>query len=246
MDLGKLELTFVAHATFLIKTPSGKRIVVDPWFEGNPLCPPKFKQPPKVDAMFITHAHFDHIGDAVTLARKYNPKVVAIAETAMWLGGRKGIANVIGLNKGGTVEVEGVKATMTHAIHSCGISDGDEVVYGGEAASWVLQFENGIKVYHAGDTMVFGDMKIIGDLYRPDIALLPIGDHYTMDPYQAAYAIRLLGIKVVVPMHYGTFPVLTGTPEKLRSLTGDIAGLEIVDLRPGETLTGNLNRLVAV
>ena len=137
-----------------------------------------------------------------------------------------------------------VKASRTHALHSCGISDGDENLYGGEACGYVVTLENGVRIYHAGDTAVFSDMKIIGELYQPDIVLLPIGDFYTMDPVQGAYAIRLLGTKVIVPMHYGTFPALTGTPERLRELTRDISGLQIIDLKPGETLTGELKRLV--
>jgi L-ascorbate metabolism protein UlaG (beta-lactamase superfamily) len=245
MNLGALEITFCGHATFLFKTPSGKHLMIDPWLEQNPACPPKLKSPAKLDALAITHAHFDHIADAVHLARKHDAMCVAIHETANWLAS-KGVAHVTGINKGGSVELDGIRYTMTHAVHSCGISDGDRIVYGGEAAGYVVTFENGIKVYHAGDTCVFGDMKIIGELFKPDIALLPIGDFYTMDPLQGAYAVRLLGTKVVVPMHYGTFPVLTGTPARLRELTSDVAGLEIVDLKPGETLTGELKRLVAV
>jgi L-ascorbate metabolism protein UlaG (beta-lactamase superfamily) len=245
IDLGTIELTFCGHATFAIKTPSGKHLIVDPWLEQNPACPIALKKPETVDALLITHAHFDHLADAVGLSAKHQAACVAIFETAVWLG-KKGVKNAIGMNKGGTIEVADVKVTMTHANHSCGIQDGDQMVYGGEAAGYVIAFENGVKIYHAGDTCVFSDMKIIGDIYRPDVALLPIGDLYTMDPVQGAYAIRLLGVKTVVPMHYGTFPALTGTPEKLRELTADIAGLEIVDLKPGESLTGPLKRLARV
>ena len=245
MNLGDLELTFCGHATFAVKTPTGKRLIIDPWFDQNPACPQGLKNPTKVDTLVITHPHFDHIADAVTLAKKHDAMCVAIFETVLWLG-KKGVQKLSGMNKGGTVELDGIRYTMTDAKHSCGIQDGEQVVYGGEAAGYVITFENGVKIYHAGDTCVFGDMKIIGELFRPDVALLPIGDLYTMDPVQGAYAIRLLGTKVVVPMHYGTFPALTGTPEKLRQLTKDIAGLTIVDLKPGETLTGELKRVVAV
>jgi L-ascorbate metabolism protein UlaG (beta-lactamase superfamily) len=244
-DLGKIELTFCGHAAFAIKTPGGKQIIIDPFLTDNPKCPEQLRRPKHVDALFLTHAHGDHLGDAIKLAAQFDATCVAIVELATWLGS-KGVKHTVGMNKGGSTSIAGVKATMTHALHSSGLQDGDQIVYGGEAAGYVMEFENGFKIYHSGDTAVCSDMKIIGELYKPDIALLPIGDFYTMDPRQGAYAIRLLGVKTVVPMHYGTFPVLTGTPEKLRELTSDISDLQIVDLKPGETLTGALRRLAAV
>lgn len=243
MNLGSLEITFFGHATFGFKTESDKYWIIDPWLEQNPACPTRLKNPARVDAMLITHAHFDHIGDALRLGLKHDATAIGIYETVAWLQ-KKGVKKIIGFNKGGTISHDGVRVTMTHAVHSCGISDGDEILYGGEAAGYVVTFENGLRVYHAGDTMIFSDMKLIGELWKPDIALLPIGDHYTMDPVQGATAVRLLGTKVIIPIHYGTFPVLTGTPEKLRELTKDIPALQIIDLRPGETLTGELKRLV--
>jgi len=245
MDLGPTEITYFGHATFGLKLESGKRWIIDPWLEQNPACPTRLKNPPAMDTLLITHGHFDHIGDVLRLAKKHDATCVGIFETTAWLQ-KKGVKKVVGFNKGGTLEVDGVKVTMTHAVHSCGISDGDDIVYGGEAAGYVLTLPNGFRIYHAGDTCVFSDMKIIGELYKPDIACLPIGDFYTMDPLQAAYAIRLLGVKNVIPMHYATFPVLTGNPERLRELTSDVAGLNIIDLKPGEILTGNLRRLVGV
>lgn len=239
MNLGKLEMTFCGHATFKFKTPSGKVVMIDPFLEPNPVTPSALKHPDKIDLLLITHGHFDHIADAVALAKRHDAACVSIVETGAWLT-KKGVKKVTGINKGGTIRIDGITITMTHAVHSCGIQDGDEIIYGGEAAGYVVAFENGVKIYHAGDTAAFSDMKIIGELYRPDVALLPIGDYYTMDPLQGAYAIRLLGVKTVVPMHYGTFPVLTGTPEKLRELTRDIAGLEIVALKPGDMVTGEL------
>ena len=244
-NLGAIELTFCGHAAFTVKTPGGKVIIIDPFLTNNPACPDHLKQPRHLDALFVTHAHGDHIGDALRLALEHESACVAIVETATWLS-KKGVKNAIGINKGGSTTVAGVKVTMTHAVHTCSIQDGDHTVYGGEAAGYVLEFENGVRIYHAGDTTVFSDMKIIGELYRPDIALLPIGDFYTMGPKEAAYAIRLLGVKTVVPMHYATFPVLTGTPARLRELTQDIAGLTIVDMKPGEVLTGELKRLADV
>ena len=245
MDLGKLEMTFCGHATFKFKTPGGKYVMIDPFLENNPATPAHLKQHDQIDLLLITHAHGDHIGDAVQLARQHTATCVCIVETGALLT-KKGVQKFTSMNKGGSVEIDGIKVTMTHAVHSCGIQDGEQILYGGEAAGYVVKFENGVTIYHAGDTAAFSDMKIIGELYKPDVALLPIGDFYTMDPSQGAYAIRLLDVKTVVPMHYGTFPVLTGTPERLRELTKDIAGLDIVDLRPGDVVSGELKRPVAV
>jgi L-ascorbate metabolism protein UlaG (beta-lactamase superfamily) len=231
-----LEITWLGHATFIIKTPSGKRLLVDPWVMGNPACPDNLKDVGDLDAMLITHAHFDHIGDAVEIGKATGAQIVCIAEMAHWLGS-KGLENVIDMNKGGTVAVAGCKAHMVHAVHSCGITDGDQIIYGGEAAGYVIELEDGFKLYHSGDTAVFSDMALIGKLLNPDIALLPIGDHYTMGPRSAAEAIRLLGVKTVVPMHFGTFPILVGTPDDLRKEADDVSGLEVVDLEPGGTLS---------
>lgn len=229
------KLTWLGHAAFRITTPSGKVIVIDPWIESNPMCPPDQKRFDRLDTMLITHGHFDHIADAVDLAKKFKPQVVGIFETCLWLGS-KGVENTSGMNKGGTQKAGEIEVTMTHAVHSCGILDGDKVVYGGEACGYVVRLPGGLTIYHAGDTALFGDMKFIGELYEPHLVLLPIGDFYTMSPREASVAIRLLGAKHVLPMHFGTFPALTGRPERLRELTEDINGLEIHSLKPGETL----------
>jgi len=229
------KLTWLGHAAFRITTPSGKVIVVDPWIESNPMCPPDQKRFDRLDTMLITHGHFDHIADAVDLAKKFKPQVVGIFETCLWLGS-KGVENTSGMNKGGTQKAGEIEVTMTHAVHSCGILDGDKVVYGGEACGYVVRLPGGLTIYHAGDTALFGDMKFIGELYEPHLVLLPIGDFYTMSPREASVAIRLLGAKHVLPMHFGTFPALTGRPERLRELTEDINGLEIHSMKPGETL----------
>ena len=233
MDLKGTEITWLGHGTFSFKTSEDKTVLVDPWVMNNPGCPDELKNPEQIDLILITHAHFDHIGDAVELARKHEPQTFAIFETAMWLGS-KDVPNVTGMNIGGTAAAEGVGFTMVNAIHSCGITDGDQILYGGEAAGYVIRFPGGLRVYYAGDTAVFGDMRIIAELYEPDVCVLPIGDFYTMSPREAAYAVKLLGAKTVIPMHFGTFPVLTGTPDELSKLVGDQA--EIVAMKPGETL----------
>lgn len=234
---GGTKLTWLGHSTFVLATASGKRILIDPWVMGNPACPDDFKDPGPIDSILITHAHFDHIGDAVEIGKNTGAQIVAIAETAGWLRS-KGLENVIDMNKGGTVETSGCKAHMTHAVHSCGITDDDKIIYGGEAAGFVIELEDGYKLYHAGDTAVFSDMALIGKLLAPDIALLPIGDHYTMGPRSAAEAIRLLGTKKLVPMHFGTFPVLTGTPDDLLKEAADVEDLELLEMRPGASISG--------
>ena len=232
MDLKGVKLSWLGHATFRIQTPGGKTVVVDPWVMGNPLCPEAEKKLSKVDAMLCTHGHFDHIADAVEMGKRHNPKIVGIFELCGWLE-KKGVKNTSPMNKGGTQAVGDIRVTMVHADHSCGIQDGEQIIYGGEACGFVIEFENGLKIYHAGDTAVFGDMQIIRELYAPDIALLPIGDHYVMSPREAAYACKLLKPKAVVPMHFGTFPVLTGTVAEFKRLVKDA---EVVEMKPGQTL----------
>jgi L-ascorbate metabolism protein UlaG (beta-lactamase superfamily) len=232
-----LQITWLGHAAFLIQTASGARVLIDPWVLTNPACPDDKKDVGNIDAMLITHAHFDHIADAVEIGKATGAQIVSIPETSHWLGS-KGLENLIEMNKGGTVEVAGFRAHMVHAVHSCGITDGDQILYGGEAAGYVIEFEDGFKLYHAGDTAVFSDMALIGKLLAPDWAMLPIGDHYTMGPRSAAEAVRMLGTKMVIPMHFGTFPILVGTPDDLRKEADDVSGLEVVDLEPGGTIGG--------
>jgi L-ascorbate metabolism protein UlaG (beta-lactamase superfamily) len=234
MDLKGNKLTWLGHATFRIRTADGAVVYVDPWLS-NPLCPESEKDVAKCDLLLCTHGHFDHIADAVSLAKQHNPEVVGIFELCTWMH-KKGAKHILPMNKGGTQTAAGIKITMVHAVHSCGIQDDDgSIVYGGEACGYVLELPGGVKLYHAGDTAVFGDMQIIRELYRPEIALLPIGDHFTMGTREAAYACGLLKPKTVVPMHFGTFPQLTGRPAELQKLLGP-GGPEILEMKPGQTV----------
>jgi L-ascorbate metabolism protein UlaG (beta-lactamase superfamily) len=232
MNLKGIKLTWLGHSTFRIETPGGKILYVDPWVAGNPACPEKERTVQHVDILLCTHGHGDHIGDAVEICKKHQPTVVGIFELCLWLE-KKGAKNIAPMNKGGSMTVGDVRITMVHADHSCGIQDGDQIIYGGEAVGYVMEFTNGVKLYHAGDTNVFGDMKIIHELYGPEIAMLPIGDRFTMSPREAAYACNLLKPKTVIPMHFGTFPLLTGTPGQLQKL---VPGVEVVEMKPGVTL----------
>ncbi len=235
MQLDGLELTWLGHAAFRFRTADGTVTLVDPWLSGNPACPEAEHEPERVDAIYLTHGHFDHVGDTVALAKRHAPQLFAIHEISVWLEGQ-GLENVTGLNMGGTVAGPGgVSATFVPAVHSSGISGEAGIVDGGDPGGWVLSFDGGPTIYHAGDTMVFGDMALIGELWQPDIALLPIGGHYTMDPRQAAKAAKLLGVSTVVPMHYGTFPILAGTPEELRDAAR--GAFEVVVLTVGEPVT---------
>lgn len=232
-----VQATWLGHGTFSLKTPEGKRVLIDPWIAGNPACPGSQKNFDGIDVMAITHGHFDHIADAVPLAKEHKPQIACIFELGNWLE-RKGVENIVAGNKGGTVELGGVRLTMVHADHSCGIMDDDgSIIYGGEAVGFVMKFSDGTVIYHAGDTNVFGDMALIRELYEPTIVMLPIGDLYTMSPLEAAKAVELLQPEVVVPMHFGTFPPLTGRPENLTErLEGKGLGhIEVRELRPGET-----------
>ncbi len=206
---------------------------MDPWTDGNPKYP-KGYEIARIDTMCISHGHFDHIHDAVPLALKFSPNVVAIFETCAWLES-KGVKNTLAMNKGGTQNVGDVSITMTHAVHSCGILDEGKIIYGGEAAGYVLRFADGRAIYFSGDTNVFTDMQIIEQLYRPDLAIIPIGDHFTMGPDEAALACKMLRAPTVIPMHFGTFPVLTGTPQKLREKLGRLQ-TEIWELEPGKAV----------
>jgi L-ascorbate metabolism protein UlaG (beta-lactamase superfamily) len=226
-------LTWLGHAAFRVDTAAGKRIYVDPFLNGNPTCPESERTPERVDAIALTHGHGDHVGDTVELAKRHDCTVVALVELSGWLG-KQGVdeAKLPAPNKGGTVDVDGVKFTLTNAFHSGSAPDGS---YVGEPSGIVLETENGTTFYFAGDTCVFGDMQLIGRIYEPDVAILPIGDHYTMGPREAAVAVELVGAKRCVPCHWGTFPVLTGTPDDLEKLAP--SGVTIERVAPGESVT---------
>ena len=229
----EVSFTWLGHGTWKVRSAKWKEIIIDPWVMNNPVTPEKLKKVDKCDIMLITHGHFDHVHDALEIAKLHKPKIVSNFEITSWLGS-KGVdaATLIGGNTGGTIEVDGIKVTLVHAEHSCGITDGDHIVYGGNAHGLVIEFENGFTVYFAGDTDVFGDMALIGELGKFDVAFLPIGDFYTMGPERAAKAVALLGVKTVVPMHFGTFPPLVGRPSALQELVG--SGVRVLDIKPGD------------
>ncbi|HVT57606.1 MAG TPA: metal-dependent hydrolase [Thermoanaerobaculia bacterium] len=228
--------TYLGHATVRCNLPGGEVVLIDPWVEGNPACPPAHKQLERLDAMLITHAHFDHMGDAVALAKLHKPRlIVASFEICGWLQSQ-GVEGCSAMNLGGTQEALGLAISMVRAEHSSSLSDGGKIVYGGLAAGYVVKLAGGYTFYHAGDTALFSDMQLIAELYRPELAFLPIGDLFTMDPAQAARACRYLGVRRVIPVHWGTFPVLTGTPQKLVEALEDLGvNCEVVALNPGES-----------
>ncbi|WP_273845318.1 metal-dependent hydrolase [Rubrobacter calidifluminis] len=236
--LGGTRITYLGHATFRITTAGDEQIIIDPFLADNPQTPDELKQVGELDTILVTHGHFDHIADAVPLAQQTGATVVANFEICNWLG-TKGVENTFPLNKGGTGQVGGVKITAVNAHHASSITEEDgTVIYAGEPCGFILEFESGFKLYHAGDTSIFGDMRLIGELYGPDLALLPIGDRLVMSPFEAAHAARLLGVRHAVPIHYGTFPFLPGTPEEFKKQAQSIAPDLIVHvMKPGEELS---------
>ena len=233
MQKATTQIVWLGHGTFQLTLPDGETIVIDPWIEGNPTYPAGYEIT-RCDTILVTHGHFDHVQDVPTLSKKFSPRVVANYEVGNWLE-RRGVTNVTGMNKGGTFQAGSVAVTMTHAIHSSGMTQEDgSVAYGGEPAGYAIRFPDGRSVYFAGDTNVFMDMQLIAELYEPELAFLPIGDLYTMGPREAAVACRLLGAKTVIPMHWGTFPPLTGRPADLQKLASSTHVWELVPGKPVE------------
>ncbi len=236
--LGGTRITYLGHSTFWFVTAGGEQILIDPFLTNNPQTPEELKQVGELDTMLITHGHFDHFEDAIPVARETGALAVANFEIFAYLQSQ-GIENAMPMQKGGTSQVGGVKVTATHAYHSSSIQTEDgSVIYGGEPMSYIVEFESGFKLYHAGDTAIFGDMRLIGELYRPDLALLPIGNQVVMSPFEAAHAARLLGVGHVVPIHYGTFPFVPGTAEEFQEHVSAISPNTTVHvMQPGEELS---------
>jgi L-ascorbate metabolism protein UlaG (beta-lactamase superfamily) len=225
-------ITWLGHATVLITTAKGTHVLIDPFIADNPKYPKDYELPGKIHYILLTHGHGDHIADAVPVAKKHGSKVVAIYELADCVQ-NQGVAETIGINLGGTVQLDDVAASMVDAKHSSCAQDKHGTHYVGVAAGYVLTIAGGPAIYLAGDTTVFGDMALIRDVYHPEVAVLPIGGYYTMGPREAAFAVRLVGAKTILPIHFGTWPPLAGTPKELAGLVDP--GVEVVDWKPGDT-----------
>jgi L-ascorbate metabolism protein UlaG (beta-lactamase superfamily) len=235
--LGGARITYLGHSTFRFTTAGREQIIIDPFLTDNPQTPEELKRVGELDTILITHGHFDHFSDVLPLQGQTGATTVSNFEIFAYLQ-RQGVENAMPIQKGGTIEVGGLKVTATNAFHSSSIAlDDGSLIYGGEPLGYVIEFESGFKLYHAGDTCIFGAMQLIGELYCPDVALLPIGNQVLMSPYEAAHATRLLDVRHVVPIHYGTFPFLPGTAEEFQQHVSEIApGVTVHVMKPGDEL----------
>lgn len=233
ISLKGTRVTWLGHATVLVQTPKGTNILIDPFIKNNPKFPKHFELPERINHILLTHGHGDHMSDAVPVAKKHKSNVAAIYELAAYVAGQ-GADNITGFNIGGTVQLDDVAVTMTEAKHSAGAEGKNGAQYAGVATGFVLTIANGPVLYHSGDTTVFTDMKLIKELYHPELAMLPIGGFYTMGPREAALAAQFIEPKAILPIHFGTFPPLTGTPDELNKyLNGSI---EVIRIAPGESI----------
>jgi L-ascorbate metabolism protein UlaG (beta-lactamase superfamily) len=228
----QVSFTWVGHGTWRVRTAAGKDLLLDAFVRSNPVAPDHLKAIDRLDVLTLTHGHGDHTADALQIIKETDPTIVCQVEIGNWLAAQ-GVDGdkIIGMNTGGTVDVDGVSFTMVHAEHTSSTPDG---AYGGQPIGYVITFENGFRIYFSGDTDVFGDMALIGELEQPEVAFLSIGDFFTMGPRRAAKAVELLGVKTVVPMHFGTFPALHGRPDQLQELVGN--EVTVVDVKPGDTI----------
>ena len=228
-------ITWIGHSGFHVAVEGGPAMLIDPWLVGNPSCPAGYEVP-SADLILITHGHSDHLDLSAlrSLAERFDPQIVCTWEISQWLA-TKGLKNVAPMNKGGSLHTQGVRISMTQAQHSSSIIEGESIVYAGEPGGYVVRQPDGRAFYHAGDTNVFSDMRLVKRLYDPELAILPIGDLFTMGPREAALACEFLEPLIVIPMHYKTFPLLTGTAAKLRAELGEGSAVRVQELDPGES-----------
>lgn len=225
--------TWCGHSAFRVETTEGRTLYIDPFLSANPSCPPELRRVERCDIIAITHGHADHLGDTYAIYGEHRPVVISIFDLCPLLQ-KNGVSpgDCIGMNIGGTVEVHGIKFMQTPAMHSGSAEDNGVSIYGGAPTGYVVELEDGFRFYHSGDTWVMKDMELIGELFRPQVAMLPIGGHFTMDPAAAALAAKMLRVDSVIPMHFATFPILMGDPAELAEKL-DGSGIKVMDVQLG-------------